>query len=435
MEEVTLVSPLTTRKWRLPPLGLLYVAAYLEKHGVSVRVLDPLSQGREDYFSRSPYTGITCMTNQFQKAKQIARKVKKENPETVTVFGGVHPSVATEEAVADPNIDVVIVGEGETAMLRILKERIRKGIVHGETVRDLDQVPFPARHLVNMDWYLRRDGTVVSEWLRATSMLTSRGCPFNCYFCINSKREMFGRTVRYHSPEYVEKEVEELVSKYGVEGIYFADDHFTSNKERLKEICARIKRFGLKWNCMTRVDALNRQTLEVMKDSGCVSIGFGVESGSQRVLNALNKNAKVEDAIKGFDLCHEVGVKTWASIIIGNPEETKEDIELTDRLLERIKPDSVAIYYLTPYRGTVIYDMANENGWIVKDNTNWFHDEPQMEINFTLDDLREIGKHLMRKHNSKLRLLRLFSKNHYVAYDILKQVAESPSILFEWTKS
>ena len=118
MSEVTLINPFTSKKWRMPPLGLLYLASYFDKNGVSVTVLDPLSQGYEDYASGSPYTGITCMSGQFKKAQEIARQVKAKNPTTITVVGGVHPTVAAEEAKSDPNIDVVVVGEGGECVLR-----------------------------------------------------------------------------------------------------------------------------------------------------------------------------------------------------------------------------------------------------------------------------------------------------------------------------
>lgn len=432
--EVTLINPLTTRKWRLPPLGLLYIASYLEEHGISVKVIDPLSQGREDYSSQSDYTGITCVSSQFKKARQIARKVKTHNPETTVILGGVHPTVATEEVLSDPNIDIAVVGEGEKALLKIVKERIKKGTVKGEMVQNLDDIPFPARHLVNMQWYLKRGGVVFSKWLRATSMMTSRGCPSSCHFCINSKHAMFGRKIRYSSAEYVEKEVELLVSRYKADGLFFVDDNFVLNEKRLMEICRRIRRFDLKWMCQSRVDTLSRQALELMKDCGCVTVGFGVESGSERVLKALNKNTKVEDAIKTFDLCHKLGVNAFATVIVGNPEETREDLKSTDRLLERLKPDYLEIFYLTPFRGTVIYDRALENGWLIKENTNWMNSEPQVEINFTIEELREIRKSLLKMNYSRSQWLRTYSKNPHFIYDVLRYLAKEPSFFFKWIK-
>jgi radical SAM superfamily enzyme YgiQ (UPF0313 family) len=432
MDDVTLINPLTSRGWRLPPLGLLYVASYLEKHGVTVKIIDPMSEGEECYRSESRYTGITCMSSQFAKTKEVARRVKDTNPETTIVVGGVHPTVSTEEVLSDPNIDVAVVGEGEKAMLNIVSEGVKKGVVCGERIRNLDDIPFPARHLINMEWYLRRDSTVVSKWLRATYMITSRGCPFHCAFCINSKHEMFGNVVRYNSASYVESEVEELVSSYGIKGIYFADDAFTANKNRLTELCRRIRHFDLQWNCMSRVDSLNKPLLELMKESGCVSIGFGVESGSQKVLNALNKKARVEDAIRIFDLCRETGIKTWATVIVGNPEETADDLRLTDKLLDRLKPDSVGIYFLTPFQGTAIHDMAVENGWHVSKDADWFIEGPQMEINFTENELREIWRTLMKRHSHRLGFLRSYFMNPYFVLDLTRQVLTRPSSLLGW---
>jgi anaerobic magnesium-protoporphyrin IX monomethyl ester cyclase len=431
MGKVTLINPARSKKWRLPPLGLLYVASYLEKNGVDVRVIDPLSQGNENYALDSSYAGITCMSSQFERAREIAKSIKTKSPGTITVVGGVHPTVAAEEACSDPNIDVAIVGEGEKAFLKVVKERIKKGVIIGEPVETLDKLPIPARHLVNMNWYLRRGGIVFPEWIRATSVITSRGCPNSCHFCINSKHAMFGRRVRYQSAEYVENEVEELYSKYRTEGIFFVDDNFVQNRKRLVGICKRIKKFNLKWTCLSRVDTINKQVLEVMRESGCVTVGFGVESGSQKVLDCLNKNVKVEKVAKAFDLCHNVGVKTWATIIIGSPKERKQDIELTDRLLQRIKPDYLEIFYLTPYKGTILYDKAIEEGWVIKENANWLNNEPQVAINFTLEELAEIRRDLLNKYNPKWRWLRSNLKNPYFIYDAITRIITEPSYAFK----
>jgi len=435
MNEVTLINPLTSRKWRLPPLGLLYLASYLEKHDIRVDVLDPLSQGIEDYVPHSTYVGITCMSGQSEKAKEIAKQVKTKNPETIIIIGGVHPTVAVEEIQRDPNIDIIISGEGEKALLKVVKEGIKKGIVRGEAVQILDELPIPARHLVNMRWYLKRGGIVFPKWLRATSVITSRGCPNQCHFCINSKRAMFGKKVRFHSADYVENEVEELVSRYRTEGIFFVDDNFVQNKKRLAEICARIKHFGLKWTCLSRVDTLNRQVLEEAKKSGCVTIGFGVESGSQNVLNYLNKNATVEATIKSFELCHNVGIKTWATIIVGSPAEKKEDLEFTDKLLRKIKPDYLEVFHLTPYRGTILYDKCLEEGWMIKENTNWLNSEPQVAINFTFEELADIRKGLLDRHNPRRQWVQNNLKNPYFIYDGIVRLLTEPTSFVKWIRN
>lgn len=245
---------------------------------------------------------------------------------------------------------------------------------------------------------------------------------------------MFGKKVRYHSAEYVENEVEELVTRYEIEGIFFVDDNFVLNRKRLTDICRRIKQFDLKWTCLSRVDTLNRKTLETMKESGCVTVGFGVESGSQKVLDCLNKSVKTEKTVETFDLCHEVGVKTWATVIIGSPNEKKEDIELTDKLLQRIKPDYLEIFFLTPYRGTILYDRGTEEGWFTPDNTNWSNDEPQTAINFTKEELLEIRKDLLSRHNPKWRWVKHNLKNPYFVYDGLAQLVMEPTRLWEWVK-
>jgi len=425
LTEVTLINPLTTTR-RMPPLGLLYVASYLEKHGISVKVLDSLSQRKEEYISESPYTGITCMSNQFPKVRQIVKEVKEKNPNTTVVVGGVHPTVATREVISESNIDVAVVGEGERAMVKIVQEGIHQGIVHGELIQNLDEIPFPARHLIDMKLYLRRNAVIPFMWTNSTTIMTSRGCPWRCNFCINSKSAMFGRKVRFHSVSYILEEVERLID-YGAKALHVLDDTFTFNRKRVLDICEGLKWFDLKWFTQARVDTVDKEKLQAMKDAGCWGIGFGFESGSQKVLDALNKHTTVEQNIKASELCKEIGIKVLASIIIGNPEETREDIELTDKLLEKIKPDYTLIWHLTPYQGTVIYDQAMEHGWIK--GASLVTDEPQMEINFTFSELKEIRERLNRKYNSTFKTLRPYL-NKYFIYDMLRLLSKKPYLLF-----
>jgi len=314
-------------------------------------------------------------------------------------------------------------------MLRIVLNNVTKGIVRGEMFKNLDDRPFPARWLINMEKYTARDTIVPFRWIKASSIMTSLGCAFNCLYCINSKRAMFGKKVRYNSPAYVEMEVDHLVSSYGVDGLYFQDDSFTGWKKRTIEICKRIKRFDLSWFCASRVDSLNEELLSSLKSAGCGGIAFGVESGSPKVLRVLNKKSSIENTIKVFDLCRKHRIKTIANIMVGCPEETMADIELTNKLLERIKPDYVQISYVTPYEGTVLYDMALEKGWLRSD-ASFITDEPQIEINFTLRELGEIGKNFGRKFNPFFRIISPYL-NRYFVYDMLRVLKKKPLLLFE----
>jgi len=371
------------------------------------------------------------MSNQWEETKKIAKKVKDNNPNTLVVVGGVYATVEPKKTLQDENIDIAVIGEGEKAMFKIVSEEKTEGVVFGESVRNLDDLPLPARHLINMNWYLKRDRIVISEWCRATHLLTSRGCSHECIYCINSKHVMFSRKVRFHSAEYVEKEVSQLVDDYNIEGMCFYDDNFLLDKKRLLDICNKIKPFNLKWMCQSRVDTVTKDILKAMKRSGCVIVSIGVESGSQKVLNVLQKRARIEDTIKAFDLCRELGIKTSASIMIGCPEENMGDILLTDRLLNKIKPDFTQIWYATPYHGTVLYDMAQENGWIKSSDLAGEEPQitPQMEINFTLEELKFIRKDLMRKYGSLNKTVRSYLKNPYFIYDMLRLILKNPFLL------
>jgi len=169
-----------------------------------------------------------------------------------------------------------------------------------------------------------------------------------------------------------------------------------------------------------------------MKASGCVALAFGIESGSQKVLNAINKKASVEDAIRVFDLCHDLKIKTLAQMMIGSPEETIDDVKLTEKLLDRIKPDYVLMSYITPYEGTVLYDMALEKGWTMSPS-KLASDEPQVEINFTFDELAEIGKNIRRKYNPFLKTIKPYL-NKYFIYDMFRLLFKKPSLAFKGTR-
>jgi anaerobic magnesium-protoporphyrin IX monomethyl ester cyclase len=242
-------------------------------------------------------------------------------------------------------------------------------------LENLDELPFPARHLLpsmehysmSYDWEGRKpDATIFS----------SRGCPFNCIYC--ASKVMWKRRVRFRSAQNVLAEVDHLVKDCGVREILFYDDHFTLNKERLYAICRGLieRKYDLTWCCLSRVDSIDIETARLMKKSGCHMMSFGVESGSQMVLDAMNKGVKVQQIVDAFRTCRRAGINTKASFIFGGPKETKETVMETRRLIRQILPDYVWFFIMTPMPGTELYRLHQESGmacdeWSMYDQTTY----------------------------------------------------------------
>jgi radical SAM superfamily enzyme YgiQ (UPF0313 family) len=321
----------------------------------------------------------------FEDGLKMAEITKSIKPDCITVFGGIHPTIFPEDVLNNKYVDVVCVGEGETTMLELLQtmhkgEGLNKvaGILYKEKgkiiknqarplIQDLDDVPFPARDLLPMNDYLFTNVGRVGWELPSpsTSMITSRGCPFQCTFC--SSHLTFGRKVRYRSPKNVVDEIEHLVNKYKVKGISFVDDTFTLNSKRTSAICSEIISRGInvQWMCMGRVDTTSKELLEDMKKAGCISIGYGIESGSQHVLDEyIKKNISLEAAQKAIKITKEVGLTSVAYFMIGTPGETMGDINKTIEFAKKLNPDAVNFSITIPMPGTEMFDIANKMGTI-----------------------------------------------------------------------
>lgn len=321
----------------------------------------------------------------FEDGLKMAEIAKNTKPDCITVFGGIHPTIFPEEVLNNKYIDVVCVGEGETTMLELIQtmskgEGLNKvaGILYKENgkiiknqarplIQNLDDVPFPARDLLPMhDYLFTQVGRVGWELPSpSTSMITSRGCPFQCTFC--SSHLTFGRKVRYRSPRNVVDEIEHMVNKYKVKGISFVDDTFTLNSKRTSAICSEIISRGInvQWMCMGRVDTTSKELLEDMKKAGCISIGYGIESGSQHVLDEyIKKNISLEAAQKAIKITKEVGLTSVAYFMIGTPGETIDDIHKTIEFAKKLNPDAVNFSITIPMPGTEMFNIANKMGTI-----------------------------------------------------------------------
>ena len=365
---------------KLPPLGLAYVAAALEKGGFQVEILDnyllkkPIGNIKQMVRRLNPeIVGITCGSATYHRCVETAKAVKETLPSCKVVVGGWHPSYMPDSMLQHPEIDYVVMGEGERAMVE-LATHITKGedeqaiaTIAGVAYRceekmektaprfisNLDQIPFPARHLLPMHLY---DRTI--EFLKVKPveiMSIARGCPFNCAFCETKK--LWGQTCRTFSPLRVVEEIDYLMNQYGSKGIYFINDNFTIRKKETAEICELIRKskLGIEWACDTRADLISRDLLGKMKEAGCKTIWFGVESGSPRILKKLNKGITLEQTAHAFKLCRETGIQIACSFILGVPGETVKDMEATLKFAKKLNPDWCQFNIFIAYPDNSLY--------------------------------------------------------------------------------
>ena len=376
-----------------PPLGLAFLAAALERAGVDVRVLDLVVNpyGREwlaDYLSeyQPDIVGATSVTMSFDSAMAVLEDVKGINPEIRTVMGGPHVSFRAVESMKEfPALDFIIQGEGEESVVELtaavargsgfedilgLVFRRDGGIVCTETRLpgiDVNSLPVPARHLLPLGRY-RTLGMAIS-------MTTSRGCPFNCIFCVG--RKMVGAKVRYRDPLKVVDEFEYL-STLGFHQINIADDLFTANKKHCIDVCDEMLRRGIKskWTSFARVDTVSPEVLFKMKEAGCTAVSFGVESGVPEILKTIRKGITLDQVIAAVKMCTDADVIPHASFILGLPGETPETIRQTVAFGERIKELGVShgFHLLAPFPGTLIRDEHEAYGLkILTDDWRDYH--------------------------------------------------------------
>lgn len=394
------------------PLGLAYLGAVAEQAGHEVTVIDCQGE-RLNYVSfkqriagvPSDVVGVTSTTLLYNSAKTILETAKEVHPNAVSIIGGSHVSFWDENALNESkSIDVIVRREGETTFLELLQriqDKSNFAGVLGTTYRgsdgkiqrnedrpflhELDSLPSPAYHLLPLDSYRRMGKTIFP-------IVTSRGCVQWCDFC--STVRMFGRGYRMRSPKKVVDDMETLHSKYGESQFTFYDDAFTVNRKHTMEMCADIKarKLDVEWDCETRVDAVDRELLEKMHDSGCITVWFGVESGSEKMLEKMHKKINREQVKNAFKMSQKAGMMTIASAVIGFPGETEETAWETINFINSLNPDDIGCYIATPYPGTPMYEEVVKNGWLrVTDFNKYDTATPTFETpDLTMERLREI---------------------------------------------
>jgi radical SAM superfamily enzyme YgiQ (UPF0313 family) len=295
-----------------------------------------------------------------------------------------------------------------------------------QPIENIDSIPFP--HYQGFEEFNFNQYGGFPPLTRPTAaIISSRGCVFDCSYCASV--HFWGRRWRFRSAENVLDEIQWLVEEYGVRSFYFFDDNFPVNKERALRICKGIidNRWRLNWACCSHVKMVSRQLLEAMKNSGCVTIDFGVESGSDRILKNINKRQTRDDIEKSFNLCHEFGILPRAYLMVGNPGEDESTIDETVDLIKRIKPRSsigANILWLLP--GTSVYNDAVTKGYISDDY--WLHYDgvPYNLQNYSLEELKTLRRRLMwgiaRGKGGISPMISYYLKNIYYEYPSLARL-------------
>ncbi len=417
------------------PMGLAYLAAVLEKAGHEVTVIDcpaqmiDLKQLKTKLASIEPkLIGITSMTPTIQSAFLSAQAAKEACPDTIVVIGGPHATFMDEEVLAEEKaVDVVVRGEGEETLLELAQnvsnpQALKKieGITfrnNGQTVRTptrpyiqkLDELPRPAYKYFSLEKY-RLFGR------KMLPIMTSRGCPSQCSFCTTAR--MFGKAFRARSPKSIVDELEWLRDEHGADAFSFYDDTFTLNTKRAVTICEEIKnrKIGLPWDCQTRVSKVSKELLATMRDANCQQVFFGVESGCQKILDAVNKGTTVEQNRKAIKMAKDAGLFVAISVIIGYPGETRDMLMQTIDLVKKAEPDDVYICVATPYPGTDLRRLVEEMGYEI--SNDWGRYDTITPIfknpNLSAEDIRKLRTSFYNSFYSPKYVLRhIFKKNFY----------------------
>ncbi len=351
----------------MPPLGIMYLSSYLKAHGINAEIFDSATNPT---YGIVPYGldiyAFTATTPNYPDALEIMKQIKPDNQKSTFVIGGAHASSFPEQCLKD-GFDCVVIGEGEKALLKLCleheelkkKNSIIRGTIRAKQEEDISTFPFPDRSFKGFDNY-----SYYIDGKKATTMITSRGCPFSCHFCCN----MWGNKVRLRSAINVINEVQEINKSQGINAIQFYDDTFTVSKFRLDSICKGLDVLDTKWRCFIHANTVDDTILKKMHDSGCYEVGIGVESGNKKILESVNKTIDLNKVIHICNKCHDIGMRIKTFLIVGLPGESVESINDTIKFLRLARPDDFDITIYTPFPNTYIWN--NKEKFDIQFNNN-----------------------------------------------------------------
>ena len=373
------------------PLGLSYIARVLLDNGHDISVLDinahrwPQDEVKKKIVSSdSDVAGITALITEYKYVRWLTKIIKEVNPSSKVILGGGLASAVPEIVLRRTNVDIAVIGEGEITVKEVINSLEEgknlnnvRGIMFKENnklhetgtrapIKNLDEIPFPARELFPMEIYLGNIGLgrkLVDASARSANMITSRGCPYNCAYCFKG---MWGQKFRARSPENIIEEIEELIKRYKINNIFFNDDIFVLDKKRVYSFCDKLveRNINISWECNGRVNLMDIDMLKKMRAAGCRIVSYGIESGNQEILDALNKKVTVEQAKRAIQLTWDAGILPKAYLMIGMFGETKKSVQDTIDFCKEAGPIVFGFSFTTPLPNTVLYQKAKEAGKI-----------------------------------------------------------------------
>ncbi len=408
MIDILLIYPPYEWVRKNPPLGLAYIASHMEKFGYKIKIVDMAALEMNLEVLKNEITrikpkivGISSMTPQFSSAVTISQIIKCVDRKIPVVVGGPHVSAVSEQVLKEvKGIDFIVIGEGEITFAELSKKifkndknfsdidglawRSNGSAVRNKTrayIEDLDSQPFPAWHLLPVKKYSPSAvGGDVSK--QVFTLLSSRGCPFQCIFC--DSNTIFGRKFRGRTAESIYQEIVYLMKTFDATQFDFVDDTITINKNRLEKLCDLMleNNLNITWMCNSRVDTITYELLKKMKEAGCKRLDFGVESGDPKIRKILKKNITTEQIINAHKWAKQLGMITTSFFLVGSPGEDFESIKMTVDFIEKIESDAPGISVVTPFPGTELYRMAKENGWLVEEDVAKYDSVPHASIHY-----------------------------------------------------
>lgn len=396
---------------RAPSMSLYYLASKLEQQGHEVVIYDAslgpiVKTGKvfrygdsdnqvRDFLSTGKFdiVGITCSFNaRWKFVSKIAQQVKLLSANTSVVVGGLFPTYEWEYCLNSCDaVDFVMLGEAELSFVDVINNlasgydindscksiggvawKVKDKLFCNPKVEfnnNLDELPFPAWHLADLDKYFQVQKNIFELPAPCLPVLSSRGCPNHCTFC--NMYITHGRRWRSRSAENVLDEIEYLITQFGIRNLYFIDDNFSANLKRAKCICSGIieRQLKIKYNFHNglSINAVDNELVRLMKKSGCTSVCLAIESGSERIRNDIyKKNLKTEKIVQVFNWYHKAKIPAIGYFMVGAPGETREDFEESRKLMAKLPMSLATVGIYTPYPGTQLYDECKEKGWLIE---------------------------------------------------------------------